>query len=134
MIFWIFAVAYLASGWFNFLLFLLYLILFFIPLTALFFHLVTKTKILRDFDKILGLNKLHAIHLNNSKLLLNSCIDRHEKIAKGKIPLETFEFIMNDPKLKDIPKVLETPVLKDPLKEYGEEIILLKTLIKKSNR
>jgi len=60
-----------------------------------------------EFDKIIGLDKLHALHLNDSKGGLGSHLDRHEHIGKGNIGLEPFKVIMN--KFPNIPKVLETP-------------------------
>lgn len=80
-----------------------------------------------DFDEIIGLKKLKALHLNDSKSTLGSHIDRHEFIGKGKIGTQAFKYIMNDPKLFDIPKILETPV--DEEKEYEKDLIFLKGLI-----
>ncbi len=60
-------------------------------------------------DDLLGISNIHAIHMNNSKKALGSRVDRHEDIAKGEIPLEAFKLIMNDKRLFDIPKILETP-------------------------
>lgn len=86
-------------------------------------------KVFKDFDNIIGLNKLKAIHLNNSKTELGSKVDRHENIDKGKIPLETFKLIMNDKNLEDIPKILETPEpTHGPI--YVEELKLLKSFVK----
>lgn len=62
-----------------------------------------------QFDKIIGINKLKAIHVNDSKKELGSHVDRHTDIGKGKIGLKGFELLCNDPKLFDIPKILETP-------------------------
>jgi len=67
-------------------------------------------KLWEEFEKTLGLNLLKAIHLNDSKTEVGAHKDRHESIGHGKIPLETFWFLMNDPRLAAIPKVLETPV------------------------
>ncbi len=60
-----------------------------------------------EFDKIVGLKNLKAIHLNDSKGDLNSHLDRHENIGKGKIGLEAFRYVMNN--FRELPKVLETP-------------------------
>ena len=68
-----------------------------------------------QFDKVIGINKLKAIHVNDSKQSLGSAVDRHADIGKGKIGIKAFEFLCNDPKLFDIPKVLETP--KDDLSD-----------------
>jgi len=61
------------------------------------------------FDKIIGLNRLRVIHLNDSKKDLGSRVDRHEHIGKGFIGLEGFKFILNDKRFEKIPKILETP-------------------------
>jgi deoxyribonuclease IV len=82
----------------------------------------------KNFDAILGLPKLKAIHLNDSKMPCASFKDRHENIGKGHIPLTTFKLIMQDPRLASIPKVLETPS-DDGITEYKEEIALLKKYV-----
>jgi len=66
-------------------------------------------KTMRAFDNIVGLDRLRAIHLNDAKKGLGSKRDRHEHIGKGAIGIEAFRCIMNDPRLKDVPKILETP-------------------------
>ncbi|RKZ29146.1 deoxyribonuclease IV [bacterium] len=63
----------------------------------------------REFDEILGIDKLAVIHLNDSKHDLGSRKDRHEHIGKGYIGLDGFRNIMNDDRLSNIPMVLETP-------------------------
>jgi deoxyribonuclease-4 len=72
--------------------------------------------VMHEFDRIVGLKHLAAIHLNDSKAALGSRVDRHEHIGKGKIGCEGFRYFMNAPELAAIPKVLETPKEKD-LKE-----------------
>jgi deoxyribonuclease IV len=64
---------------------------------------------LQEFDNIIGLNYLKALHLNDSKKSFGSRVDRHESIGKGSLGLEPFKFIMNDPRFDHIPMVLETP-------------------------
>lgn len=86
----------------------------------------TYKETLKAFDKIIGLKNLKAIHLNSSKTGLGSKKDRHENIGKGTIPLLTFKLIMNDSRLKNIPKILETPT--KTLSSYEHEIKLLKKL------
>lgn len=81
--------------------------------------------VLDEFDKVIGLNKLYAIHLNDSKNPLGSHKDRHEKIGKGFIGIEAITRIINHPKLKGIPFFLETP---NELSGYAEEIKLLRSL------
>lgn len=83
--------------------------------------------VLDEFDRIIGLDKLKAIHLNDTMNTLAAHKDRHEKIGKGKIGLEAFERIVNHPKLRDLPFYLETPC---DLQGYKEEIELLKGLQK----
>lgn len=62
-----------------------------------------------EFDKIVGLEKLNAFHLNDSKHPLGSKKDRHQHIGKGEIGLEAFRYLLNDKRFSDIPMVLETP-------------------------
>ena len=81
-------------------------------------------KTLREFDRVVGLDHLFAIHLNDSKAACGSRVDRHEHIGKGKIGLPAFRFIMRDRRFRKIPKVLETPKGKD----LREDVINLKTL------
>ncbi len=70
-----------------------------------------------QFDAILGLENLRAIHLNDSKKPLGSRVDRHENIGKGLIGLDAFRFLMTDPRLEMIPKILETPGGPEAFKE-----------------
>lgn len=84
-------------------------------------------KMWHDFDKIIGLEKLKVIHMNDSKKELGSNVDRHENIGKGKLGLEAFRLIMNDKHFDHIPKLLETP--KTDLKEDQENMKILKSLI-----
>ena len=83
--------------------------------------------VLKEFDKVIGLERLKAIHINDSMNVLAAHKDRHEKIGKGKSGLEAFRRIVNHPKLKDLPFYLETPC---DLQGYKEEIALLKGLCK----
>jgi len=64
---------------------------------------------LQEFDTVVGITYLKAMHLNDSKKNLGSRVDRHECIGKGSLGLEPFRFIMNDPRFDHIPMVLETP-------------------------
>jgi deoxyribonuclease-4 len=81
-------------------------------------------KTFREFDRVVGLDRLVAIHLNDSKTACASRVDRHEHIGKGKIGLPAFRFIMRDRQFREIPKVLETPKGKD----LREDVINLKRL------
>ena len=83
--------------------------------------------VVKEFDKVIGLGRLKAIHVNDTMNVLAAHKDRHEKIGKGKIGLEAFARIVNHPKLKDLPFYLETPC---DLQGYKEEIALLKGLCK----
>ncbi|XP_013789236.1 uncharacterized protein LOC106473102 [Limulus polyphemus] len=66
-------------------------------------------KMMKDFENIIGLEYLKAIHLNDSAGKLGCHLDRHENIGKGNIGIEGFRHIMNDPRLNNIPMILETP-------------------------
>jgi deoxyribonuclease IV len=83
-------------------------------------------KTFRKFDRIIpqARDRLVAIHLNDSKAARGSRVDRHAHIGKGKIGLEAFRFIMNEPRFGKIPKVLETP----KGKELKEDVVNLRTL------
>ncbi len=79
--------------------------------------------VLDEFDKIIGLEKLKAIHLNDSKNDLASHKDRHEKIGEGKIGLDAISKIINNDRIKELPFYLETP---NEIDGYEREIELLK--------
>ena len=81
------------------------------------------------FDKLIGRDRLAALHLNDSKTALDSRVDRHEHIGKGRIGLEAFRFIMCQPRFRNIPKVLETPKGKE-MKEDIENMAVLRSLMK----
>ena len=82
---------------------------------------------LLEFDEIIGLSKLRAIHLNDSLHGFESHKDRHAKIGEGHIGLEGFDRIINHPQLRDLPFFLETP---NELDGYEKEIALLKSIYK----
>lgn len=83
--------------------------------------------VLEEFDRIIGLDRLKAIHLNDSKNPIGAHKDRHEKIGEGYIGTDAFERIINHPSLKNLPFYLETP---NELDGYAKEIALLKSLYK----
>ena len=83
--------------------------------------------VMDEFDRVIGLERLKAIHLNDTMNALAAHKDRHEKIGRGRIGLEAFARIVNHPKLRDLPFYLETPC---DLQGYKEEIALLKGLCK----
>src|SRR6266704_806311 len=80
-------------------------------------------KTVRALDRTIGLERLVAIHVNDSKTARGSRVDRHEHVGKGKIGLAAFRFIMRDHRFRKIPKVLETPKAKD----LREDLMNLKT-------
>jgi deoxyribonuclease-4 len=82
------------------------------------------------FDRIVGVQRLKFIHLNDSKRPLASRVDRHEHIGKGEIGLEGFRLLLNDPRFQNHPMVLETPKGKD-LKEDKANLKILRSLITK---
>ena len=85
---------------------------------------------MKQFDDIIGLDRLRIIHMNDSKKELGSKRDRHEHIGQGFIGLEGFRNIVNDKRLKDIPMILETPK-GDDLAEDIENLRVLRSLVKK---
>ncbi|CAN5786786.1 deoxyribonuclease IV [soil metagenome] len=68
----------------------------------------------RQFDRIVGLKRLKAFHLNDSKKPCASRVDRHEHIGKGCLGLEPFRWLLNDPRFRELPMMLETPKLDTP--------------------
>ncbi len=66
-------------------------------------------KTIAEFDRIVGLKWLYAFHINDSKKELGSRVDRHEQLGDGKIGIECFKWLMNDPRTRLLPKYLETP-------------------------
>ena len=83
--------------------------------------------VLAEFDRVIGIDRLRAIHINDSKNPFTSHKDRHEVIGGGSIGTEAFARIINHPQLKDLPFFLETP---NELDGYAKEIALLKELRK----
>jgi deoxyribonuclease-4 len=83
--------------------------------------------VIKQFDQVIGLDKLYAIHLNDSQNPFKSHKDRHETIGEGSIGIESFARIINHPALKELPFYLETP---NELEGHAREIALLKQLRK----
>lgn len=81
-----------------------------------------------EFDEVIGIDRLAAFHLNDSKKEFNSRVDRHEHIGKGFIGVEAFRLLMNDRRFWGLPMCLETPKGPD-LKEDRENLELLRSLI-----
>src|SRR6266404_2043518 len=81
-------------------------------------------KTFHEFDRAIGLDRLVAIHVNDSKTARGSRVDRHQHIGKGRIGPDPFRFIMRSRRFRKIPKVLETPKGKD----LREDVANMKTL------
>jgi deoxyribonuclease-4 len=81
--------------------------------------------VLEEFDRVVGLDRLKALHLNDSKNPFASHKDRHEVLGGGSLGIDTFRRIVNHPALKDKPMILETP---NELPGYEQEIKLLRSL------
>lgn len=81
--------------------------------------------VLEEFDRVIGLDRLKAVHLNDSKNPLGAHKDRHEKIGEGYIGIEAIERIINHPALRNLPFYLETP---NEIDGYAKEIKLLREL------
>lgn len=86
----------------------------------------------KHFDATIGIHKLKAIHINDSQKDLGSRVDRHTDIGKGKIGLDAFELLLNDPALFDVPKILETP--KEDLTDDKRNLDTLMSLLSKKTR
>lgn len=82
--------------------------------------------VLDEFDRVIGLGRLRALHLNDSKNPLGSHKDRHERIGHGTLGLETFRAVVTNERLRGLPMVLETP--QDGLAGWAAEIALLRRL------
>lgn len=76
----------------------------------------------KEFDSVIGLEYLYAFHLNDSVKDLGSRVDRHQPLGKGKIGLDCFKYLMTNPRLRGIPKYLETP----QIELWEEEIRMLR--------
>ena len=83
--------------------------------------------VLTEFEQIIGVHRLKAIHLNDSKNPFASHKDRHECIGQGALGMETFQSIVNHPLLNKLPMILETP---NELPGYAREIAILRSLQK----
>ena len=81
-----------------------------------------------EFGRVLGLERLKAIHLNDSKRDLGSRVDRHEHIGQGLLGLETFRILLNDDRFLHVPMTLETEKSKD-LSEDKENLAVLRSLL-----
>lgn len=86
--------------------------------------------VIDELDKVIGLDRLCAIHLNDSKNPFASHKDRHELIGKGYIGIDTFNNIVSNEKLRNIPMYLETP---NDMEGYAKEIAMLKQMYVKAH-
>lgn len=84
-------------------------------------------EVLAEFDRVLGLSRLKALHINDSKNPFESHKDRHEKLGEGSIGTDAFRAIVNHPKLAGLPMLLETP---NELDGYAREIAMIKEMRK----
>jgi deoxyribonuclease-4 len=84
--------------------------------------------VLAEFDRVVGLARLEAFHLNDSKKPLGARVDRHERIGEGCVGIEPFRLLVNDRRFAKTPAVLETPPLEDGEPSFGEGIRLLSSL------
>ena len=85
--------------------------------------------VLTEFDRVIGLNRMKAVHINDSIFGLSSHKDRHAKIGEGKIGTEAFRRIINHPVLRRLPFYLETP---NELPGYKAEIELLRAMVERN--
>lgn len=88
--------------------------------------------VLSDFDRLVGLHRLRALHLNDSKKDLGSRVDRHEQIGEGFVGVDAFRYIVNDPRLQHLPGILETPKQDAQKREMDPvNLALLRSLVEK---
>ncbi len=85
-------------------------------------------KTVKEFVSTLGLQRLRLIHLNDSKKPLGSKVDRHEHIGEGQIGSEGFSCIMKDPRLSNIPKIIETPKFKNKVEQDPVNLKVLRDM------
>ncbi len=83
-------------------------------------------KLLEEFDKVIGIDKIHCVHVNDSKNEKNSHKDRHENIGFGTIGFDSLLKVIYHEKLKDIPKILETPYIDGDFPPYKQEIEMIR--------
>jgi len=86
-------------------------------------------KVLKEFDRVVGLDRIEAFHVNDSKTALGSRSDRHEYIGKGSLGLQVFHALVRDPRFRNLPKLLEVP---KPLETAKADMQLLRKLQKTS--
>ena len=80
------------------------------------------TRTFREFDRIVGLDRIQVFHLNDSKKPCGSRVDRHQHIGKGCLGLEPFRRLLNDPRFTRLPMLLETPKLETPASKRRSDV------------
>ena len=93
--------------------------------------LETYQQTMNHFDTVLGLDQLHAIHVNDSKKDIGSRVDRHTHIGKGALGVNAFKHLMNDEKLLHVPKLLETAHTEGDMDWTAQNLDLLRSLVSK---
>ncbi|MCS7142766.1 MAG: deoxyribonuclease IV [Aigarchaeota archaeon] len=83
---------------------------------------------LSKFDEVVGLKRMKVVHLNDSKGKLGSSLDRHEHIGLGEIGEEGFRSFINNPMIRDLPMIIETP--EDEIADYYDDLAVLRRLYK----
>jgi deoxyribonuclease IV len=86
-----------------------------------------------QFDELIGLERLKCFHFNDSKKGLGSHVDRHDHIGTGMLGPEPFRFLLNDPRLQNVPKILETPKSED-MHEDVENLRVLRGLLREESQ
>jgi deoxyribonuclease-4 len=86
-------------------------------------------RVFADFDRIVGLDRLLAFHLNDSKTPLGSRVDRHQEIGDGYLGLLPFWRLVNDPRFAALPGILETPSGPDKKPSFARNLVRLRALI-----
>ena len=97
------------------------------------YDLTDFNKLMTEFDKIIGIDKIHCIHVNDSKNIKGSHKDRHENIGFGTIGFDTLINIIYDERFKDVPKILETPYIDGEYPPYLQEIDMIRKKTFNSN-
>ena len=85
-------------------------------------------KVMNDFDRIIGLDRIMALHLNDCKKGMGMRVDRHEHIGKGTLGLECFKLVMTDPRFRQIPKLIETPKDSDGIEMDEVNLAMLREM------
>ena len=75
-------------------------------------------EVLEEFDRVIGLDKLLVVHVNDSKNVRGAHKDRHDNLGLGELGYEILSYVVHHPKLKDVPKILETPYVSDDKEKY----------------